>query len=86
MNIFLRWPVSTLPIPSSAETWKTFKKRLCQIFQADMSSEKNPYFGKHLFAKQDRLRVRDFATGKNSSFTGFAITKSFAFFLGNAIL
>ena len=36
-------------------------------------SEKNPYFGKHLFAKQKlitraRLRVQDFATGKNLSF------------------
>ena len=34
-------------------------------------SEKNPYFGKHLFAKQElitRFRVQDFATRKNSSF------------------
>ena len=31
------------PIPSSAQTWKTFKNKLCQFFQADMSSEKNPY-------------------------------------------
>ena len=35
--------------------------------------EKNPYFGKHLFAKQKlitraRLRVQDFTTGKNFSF------------------
>ena len=31
----------------------------------------DPYFGKHLFAKQEliaRLHVQDFATGKNSSF------------------
>ena len=36
-------------------------------------SEKNPYFGKHLFAKQElitreSLRAHDFATGKNFSF------------------
>ena len=40
---------------------------------ADILSEKNLYFGKHLFAKQElitraRLRVQDFATGKNFSF------------------
>ena len=39
-------------------------------FKADILSEKNPYFGKHPFGKQDlitraRLRVQDFATGKN---------------------
>ena len=36
-------------------------------------SEKNPYFRKHLFAKQElvtraRLRVQDFGTGKNFCF------------------
>ena len=36
-------------------------------------SEKTPYFGKHLFAKQElitraRLHLQDFATGNNSSF------------------
>ena len=36
-------------------------------------SHHHPYFGKHLFAKQElitraRLRVQHFATGKNSSF------------------
>ena len=40
--------------------------------QADILSEKNPHFGKHLFAKQElitraSLRVQDFSTGKNSS-------------------
>ena len=40
---------------------------------ADILSEKNPYFGKHLLAKQEmitgaRLRVQDFVTGKNVSF------------------
>ena len=47
-------------------------------------SEKNPYFAKHLFAKQElitcaRLRGQDFATGKNFSFNR-SHTKSFAFF------
>ena len=47
-------------------------------------SEKNPYFAKHLFAKQEpitrvRLRGQDFATGKNFSFNQ-RHTKSFAFF------
>ena len=53
-------------------------------------SEKSPYFGKHLFAKQElitraRLRRQDFATGKNFSFS-LSHTKSFAFFLGKCIL
>ena len=47
-------------------------------------SGKSPYFGKHLFAKQElitraRLRGQDFATGKNFSFNQ-CHTKSFAFF------
>ena len=52
--------------------------------QADILSEKNPYFAKHLFAKQElitraRFRGQDFATGKNFSFNQ-CHTKSFAFF------
>ena len=48
-------------------------------------SEKNPYFAKHLFAKQElitraRLRGQDFATGKNFCFNQQSHTKSFAFF------
>ena len=55
-----------------------------------MLSGKSPYFGKHLFAKQElitrpRLRGRDFATGKNFSFNQ-CHTKSFAFFLGKFFL
>ena len=64
-----------LPIPSSAETWKIFTNKLCQFCFAiaDILSKKNPYFGKHLFAKQElitraRLRVQDFGTGKNFCF------------------
>ena len=61
-------------------------KKVSQFFFAsvDILSEKNPYFGKHLFAKQEvitrsRLRGQDFATGKNFSFNQ-CLTKSFAFF------
>ena len=51
---------------------------------ADILSEKSPYFGKHLFAKQElitraRLRVQDFATGKNFSFNQ-CHNKEFFFF------
>ena len=65
------------PIPSSAETWKIFTNKLCQIFffaLTDILGEKNPYFGKHLLQNKDwfntraRLCVQDFATGKNFSF------------------
>ena len=47
-------------------------------------SEKNPYFAKQLFAKQELitraiLRGQDFATGKNLSFNQ-SHTKSFEFF------
>ena len=63
-----------LPISSSAETWKVFRNMLCQFFcaRADILSEKNPYFGKLLFCKTRsdyayKLRVQDFATGKNLS-------------------
>ena len=48
---------------------------MCQFFfaQADILSEKNQCFGKHLFAKQERstrarIRGQGFATGKNFSF------------------
>ena len=62
-----------LPIPSSAETWNIAAKKVCQSFFADILSEKSPYFGKHLFAKQElitcaRLRGQHFATGKNFYF------------------
>ena len=59
---------------------------MSQFFFAltDILSEKNPYFAKHLFAKQElitraRLRGQDFSTGKNFSFNQ-CHTKSFAFF------
>ena len=51
---------------------------------AEILSDKNQYFAKHLFAKQElitcaRLRGQDFATAKNFSFNQ-CHTKSFAFF------
>ena len=66
---------------------------LCQFFftSADILSDKNPYFGKHLFCKTKtdyayKLRVQDFATGKNFSFNQCSKQESFAFFLGKVIL
>ena len=64
-----------LPIPSSAETWKIFTNKLCQLFfrlSWHFKREKS-VFWKASFAKQKlitraRLRVQDFATGKNFSF------------------
>ena len=48
---------------------------MCTFFSLKLTvlSEKNPYFAKHLFTKQElitraRLRGQDFATGKNFSF------------------
>ena len=76
-----------LPISSSVETWKIFRNMLCQFFFSwtDILSEKNPYFGKHLFCKTKtdyayKLRVQDFATGKNFSFNQCSKQESFAFF------
>ena len=66
---------------------------MCQSFfslKLTFLSEKSPYFGKHLFAKQElitraSLRGQDFGTGKNFSFDQ-CHAKSFAFFLGKFIL
>ena len=77
-------------ISSSVETWKIFRNVLGQfIFSwADILSEENRYFGKHLFfckTKTDyayKLRVQDFATGKNFSFNQWFKQESFAFFSG----
>ena len=54
---------------------------------ADILSEKNPYFGKHLFCKTKtdyayKVSVQDFATGKNFSFNHCSKQESFAFFSG----
>ena len=77
-------------ISSSVETWKIFRNVLGQfIFSwADILSEENRYFGKHLFfckTKTDyayKLRVQDFATGKNFSFNQWFKQESLAFFSG----
>ena len=79
-----------LPISSSVETWTIFRNMLRQFFfaWADILSEKNPYFGKHLFCKTKtdyKLHVQDFATGKNFSFNQCSKQESFAFFLGKVI-
>ena len=62
-------------------------KQTVSIFfaKADILSEKNPYFGKHLFAKQElitrsRLRVQDFGTGKNFCFNQYHNKEFLSFF------
>ena len=82
-----------LPIPLSAESWKIFTNKLCQFcfrLSWHFKREKS-VFWKHLFAKQElitraKLRVQDFATGKNFSFNqchnkAFCVLR-FAFFSG----
>ena len=70
-----------------------YKEGVSIVFAwADSLNEKNPYFEKNLFAKQElitrtRLRVQDLATGnKNFSLLISATTKSFALFRGKVIL
>ena len=82
-----------LPISSSAETWKIFRNIQCQFFcaRADILSEKNSYFGKHLLFKTrtdytSELRVQDFTTGMNFSFNQCSEQESFAFLLLKVIL
>ena len=81
-----------LPIPSSAETWKIVTKKVCQfVFAWAILSEKNPYFGKHLFCKTKtdyayKLRAQDFATSRNFSFSQCSKQESFVFFLVKVIL
>ena len=68
---------------------KNLSKHAVLIFVAwpDILSEKNPYFGKPFFCKTktdyvSKLRVQDFATGKNFSFNQCSKQESFAFFSG----
>ena len=76
-----------LPISSSVETWKIFRNS-CVNFcfaWADFLSEKKSYFRKHLFCKTKtgyayKVRVQDFATGKNFSFNQCSKQERFAFF------
>ena len=65
--------------------------KLCQFFfaKADILSEKNPYFGKHLFAKQE-LITRD-VVYKTLGLVRIpvlisTITKTFLVFLNKVIL
>ena len=65
---------------------KLFQRRCVHFSSLKLTvlSEKNPYFAKHLFAKQElitraRLRGQDFVTDKNFSFNQ-CHTKRFAFF------
>ena len=75
-----------LPIPSSAETWNIFTNKMCNFFfSLKLTSEKNPYFGKHLFAKQElitraRLGVQDLRTGKNFCFNQYHKKEFLSFF------
>ena len=56
----------------------------------DILSEKTPYFAKHLFAKQDTLRVQDFVDKilrlVRISLLISAIQRVLRFFLGKVIL
>ena len=70
---------------------KVFKFKTRQVYfiypflrrlKLGKSLKKSPYFGKHLFAKQEpitraRLRGQDFATGKNFSFNQCLIYQTF---------
>ena len=82
-----------LPTPLSAETWNIFTNKLCQfcfLLSSHFKRELNPYFRRHLFAKQElimhaSLCVHDFATGKNFSFNQ-CHNKEFYVFLRKVIL
>ena len=78
---FLSWKTRQVyfiyPFPSRLKLGKSLET--CSL------SEKNPYFGKHLFRKTRtdyacKFRVQDFATGKNFSFNQCSEQESFAFF------
>ena len=56
---------------------------LCQFSSLELAffSEKNPCFGKHFFLQNAyKLRVQDFATGKNFSFNQYSEQESFVLF------
>ena len=75
---FLSWKLDTFTLFTHFLVgWnlENLQKHAVSIFfaWADILSEKNPYFGKHLFCKTKigyayKLRVQDFVTGKNFSF------------------
>ena len=81
------------PFPCPLKLGKSLETCCVNFFFArgDILSEKKPYFGKHLFCKTRtdnayKLRVQDFATGKNLSFNQWSKQESFAFFLKKVIL
>ena len=75
------------PFPCRLKLEKSLETCCVNFFfaWADILSEKNPYFGRHLFCKTKtdcacKLRVQDFTTGKNLSFNQCSKQESFAFF------
>ena len=81
------------PFPRGLKLAKSLETRCVNFFRLrwHFKQEKKPYFGKHLFCKTRtdyayKLRVQDFATGKNLSFNQCSKQESFAFFLGKVIL
>ena len=80
------------PFPRRSKLEKSLETCRVNFFSleaswADILSEKNPYFGKYLFCKTKtdyayKLRVQDFATGKNFSFYQCSKQERFAFFSG----
>ena len=70
--------------------FKTRQGYFTHSFLPSILSEKNLYFGKYLFAKQElitraRLRVQDFGTGKNFCFNQLHNKEFLSFFLGKVI-
>ena len=81
-----------LPIPLSAETWKIFTNMLCQFFMLKLTfyGRKHHILENIFFAKQElithvRLQLYKTSWLVRISLSMSAITKSFAFFLGNLI-
>ena len=76
------------PFPCRLKLEKSLETFCVYFFSLGLPllSEKNLYFGKHLFCKTKtdytcKLHVQDFATGKNFSFDQCSKQESFAFFL-----
>ena len=74
------------PFPHRLKLGKSLETCSVNFFcaTADILSEKNSYFGKHLLCKTRtdyayKFRVQDFATGKNFSFNQHSEQESFAF-------
>ena len=97
LNKVLSWKIRRqvyffYPFSRRLKLGKTLETCCVNFFSLELTSlsEKNPYFGKHLFWKTRndytyKHRVQDFATGKNFSFNQCSKQESFAFFLGKVI-